>query len=116
MNKLLQMDLSELENSYIVKDNLQDEYYMLKEQNLANFNLTLAAKKLNYTFDDLSEAELNAISTLLNKNDRQFFTRLILATKLKDIANSIEAKTYSAIDLVEIGNAMNISATNKTKL
>ena len=34
MNKLLQLDLSELENSYIIKDNLTDEYYMLKEQNL----------------------------------------------------------------------------------
>ena len=31
MNKLLKLDLAEIENSYIIKDNLIDEYYMLKE-------------------------------------------------------------------------------------
>lgn len=58
------------------------------------------AKKLNYTFNQLSEGELNGISTLLHKNDREFFTRLILAMKLQDAVNSIEDKSYSAIDLV----------------
>ena len=110
------MDLAEIENSYIIKDNLVDEYYMLKEQNLQDFNLTLVAKKLNYSFNHLSESELNGISTLLNKNDREFFTRLILTLKFKDIVNSIENKTYSEVDLIKIGNAMNISATNKIKL
>ena len=35
MNKLLSLDLSELENTYIIKDNLLDEYLMFKKQDLS---------------------------------------------------------------------------------
>ena len=36
--------------------------------------------------------------------------------KLKNTVNEIAAKTYEGIDLIEIGNAMNISGIRSNKL
>ena len=47
------------------------------------------AHKINYSFNKLSEAELNGITTYLNKNVTQFFTRLVMAMGIQDQINSI---------------------------